>query len=230
MRSEILKRPIQSFVRREGRMTKAQKKAFETYWNQYGIECGPGMIDFDIVFGRRSLRTLEIGFGNGDSLLEQAQLNSERDFIGIEVYRSGIGNLLINCEKQNVTNIRVINGDAVEVLQQHIFNDSLDRIQIFFPDPWPKERHHKRRLIKENFIDLIHEKLMCRGQLHLATDWQNYAEQMMTVMGDARAKFRNIAGNGNFMINDGLRPKTKFEMRGERLGHGVWDLIFEVKK
>jgi len=223
----MLKRPIRSFVRREGRMTTAQKSALENLWVRYGIELSTEPLSFEELFCRKAMRVLEIGFGNGESLITQAQANPDQDFIGIEVHRPGVGHLLAKIHEHQLANIRIINNDAVVVLKEQIPNDSLDKIQVFFPDPWPKKRHHKRRLIQSEFVHLISTKLRQGGRLHLATDWQDYAEQMMSVMSSMDKIFVNIAGDGNYLENNSLRPKTKFEKRGERLGHGVWDLVFE---
>lgn len=220
-----LLRPIRSFVRREGRMTPSQERAFNDLWQCYGLSFESHLFDFDQIFGRKANRVLEIGFGMGQSLAEQALKNPQLDYLGIEVHRPGVGALLAAIEKNNLQNIRIICADAVEVLKHCLPDASLDLIQIFFPDPWPKRRHHKRRLIQADLVKLLHRKLKVGGKLHLATDWQDYAEQMMLVMSDAEG-WENIAGKNNFSPRPEDRPLTKFEKRGEKLGHGVWDLLF----
>lgn len=220
-----LLRPIRSFVRREGRMTPSQERAFNDLWQQYGLSFEPHLFDFDQIFERKAKRVLEIGFGMGQSLAEQALKNPQLDYLGIEVHRPGVGALLAAIEKNNLQNIRIFCADAVEVLKHCLSDDSLNLIQIFFPDPWPKRRHHKRRLIQTDFVALLQRKLKVDGKLHLATDWQDYAEQMMAVMSDAEG-WENVVGENNFSPRPEDRPLTKFEKRGEKLGHGVWDLVF----
>jgi len=219
-------RPIRSFVRREGRMTPSQERAFNILWQQYGLELQNQRLDYQQIFGRTAPCVLEIGFGMGQSLLQQAQQNPHQDYLGIEVHRPGVGALLAGIEKYNLQNIRIFCADAVEVLKQCIPDASLDLIQIFFPDPWPKRRHHKRRLIQADLVNLLHNKLKFMAKLHLATDWQDYADQMLTVLSDASG-WKNLAGENQFSPRPPERPLTKFEQRGEKLGHGVWDLLFE---
>ena len=219
-------RTIRSFVRREGRLTTAQQRALETLWRVYGIEFSDNFLDLASIFGRSAPITLEIGFGNGTSLTQMAAASPEQNFIGIEVHRPGVGNLLQQLEHENLNNVRVICHDAVEVLQHMIPPGVLDRIQIFFPDPWPKKKHHKRRLIQPGFVNLLASCIKSNGVLHLATDWENYAEQMLEVL-TASADFINTAAANNYLPRPDFRPQTKFEQRGQRLGHGVWDLIFQ---
>ena len=218
-------RTIRSFVRREGRLTPAQQRALETLWPKYGVEYAPAPLDLASLFGRAAPVTLEIGFGNGASLAQMAAADPARDFLGIEVHRPGVGNLLRQLEQQELGNIRVICHDAVEVLEYMIPSGSLDRVQIFFPDPWPKKRHHKRRLIQPAFVARLASRLRQGGMLHLATDWENYAEHMLAVLNASR-DFVNTADGGGFHPRPESRPLTKFEQRGQHLGHGVWDLIF----
>jgi tRNA (guanine-N7-)-methyltransferase len=218
-------RSIRSFVRREGRITPAQKKALEQLWPAYGLDLGTDWLDLQAIFDRQAPRILEIGFGNGESLIQQARTTPKTDFLGIEVYRSGVGQLLARLETEELENVRIICDDAWKVLQHHISEQSLDGVQIFFPDPWPKKRHHKRRLIQIPFIDLIWHKLKPNGWLHLATDWQNYAAQMMEVLSQ-HPRFYNLAGEGNF-AHDCQRTLTKFERRGQAQGNLVWDLKFK---
>lgn len=219
------RRSIRSFVLRQGRMTPGQQRAFDEHWSQWGLMREAGAPDWSDVFGRSAPLVLEIGFGMGQSLVAMAAAEPDKDFIGIEVHRPGVGKLLHAMAEQGVANIRAYNDDAVEVLQQCIADGSLDRIQIYFPDPWHKKKHHKRRLIQPGFVALLGRKLRPGGQLHLATDWADYAEQMLEVMSNAEL-FVNQAGSG-FAPRPAWRPLTKFEARGERLGHGVWDLLFE---
>ena len=222
---KITLRRIRSFVRREGRLTKGQQRALAELFSQYGITLQQGIIDFDALFGRRGARILEIGFGNGASLAEMATEHPENDYLGIEVHRPGVGNLLLQIEKQSLNNIRVSNDDAIEVLEQQIPDESLDDVYLFFPDPWHKKKHHKRRIVQPAFVNLIQRKLKPGGIFHMATDWENYAEHMMAAMSTA-AGFKNIAGEGQYTARPAYRPLTKFEQRGHRLGHGVWDLVF----
>lgn len=218
-------RRIRSFVRREGRLTKGQQRALAELFPRYGITLQQGGIDFDVLFGRQALRILEIGFGNGASLAEIAARHPENDYLGIEVHRPGVGNLLLQIEKQELNNIRVSNDDAVEVLEQQIPDNSLDAVYLFFPDPWHKKKHHKRRIVQPAFAQLLHRKLKPGGIFHMATDWENYAEHMLEVMSTAKG-FENSAGKDNYIARPEYRPLTKFEQRGHRLGHGVWDLVF----
>ena len=223
--SEQVPRRIRSYVLRTGRMTPGQQRAFEDNWARWGLEYGDGDPDFDRVFGRAGPRVLEIGFGMGQSLVEMAAAAPEKNFIGIEVHKPGVGRLLHSMADQDVSNIRVYCHDAVEVLRDCIADESLDTIQIFFPDPWHKKRHHKRRLIQPGFVEELVRKLKPGGLLHLATDWENYAEQMMEVLSDASG-LENTCSAGSYASRPEYRPLTKFEQRGERLGHGVWDLLF----
>ncbi len=219
-------RRIRSFVKREGRLTVGQQRALDTLFPHYGIESSEQKLDLDSVFGRTAPRILEIGFGNGTSLAEMAAKNPQQDYIGIEVHRPGVGNLLMQIEKQSLTNLRVINDDAVDVLNNMITDNSLDAVYLFFADPWHKKRHHKRRIVQPEFAQLVRSKLKTGGLFHMATDWENYAEHMMEVM-TAAAGYTNTAGQGQYLPRPDYRPLTKFEQRGQRLGHGVWDLVFK---
>lgn len=219
-------RPIRSYVRREGRMTAGQQRALETLWPEYGIEPDESPLDLKRVFGRAVPVTLEIGFGNGEALLAMAAAHPERDYLGIEVHRPGVGQLLNGLAAGGLSNVRVIIGDASEFLAQRIADGSLDAVHLFFPDPWPKQRHHKRRLVQLGFAALVRRKLKIGGVWHLATDWEDYAEQMRVVL-EAAEGFGNTAGAGCFAPDPGERPRTKFEARGRRLGHGVWDLRYQ---
>lgn len=213
-------RKIRSFVRREGRFTQAQQRAMEEMWPRFGIVNDGSMIECG------SPCVLEIGFGNGASLISMAQQQPQTHFIGIEVHRPGIGNLLQAVGQNNIENIRVICADAVEVLEQRLPDASLDRVQLFFPDPWPKKKHHKRRIVQPEFAQLVRRKLKPGGVFHMATDWQDYATQMLAVMNAAEG-FHNTSPGGDYVERPTTRALTKFEQRGQRLGHGVWDLVFE---
>lgn len=224
--SEKIKRTIRSFVLRQGRLTKGQQHALKTVWPLYGIDQSDTLLDFQDLFGRDAPITLEIGFGNGDSLAEMAKAAPERDFIGIEVHRPGVGRLLHLVNEYKLTNVRVINDDAVEVLQNRIPKHSLDRIQLFFPDPWHKKKHNKRRIVQETFLQQVHPLLKSEGIFHLATDWEPYAEHMSDIM-EASPNFQSIS-NTPFSERPEYRPLTKFENRGIKLGHGVWDLLYKA--
>ncbi len=219
------RRPIRSFVLRQGRLTKSQQLALEKHWAQYGLVLNQGKLNLDQLFARTSSRTLEIGFGMGHSLLTMAMQHPTEDFIGIEVHAPGVGALLAALDKQHINNIRIFKEDASVILSQCVEDESLDKIQIFFPDPWPKKRHHKRRLIQADFVRLLYKKLKPQGILHLATDWEDYADAMIDVV-KAEVGFANLAGTPLFQVHATKRPTTKFESRGRRLGHLVWDLIF----
>ncbi len=218
-------RRVRSFVRREGRLTAGQRHALEVLWPRYGIASGGGPIDAEDVFGRVAPITLEIGFGNGESLAAQAEHRPERDFIGIEVHRPGVGHLLVEIQRRGLTNVRIFNEDAVEVLERCILPASLDAVQIFFPDPWQKKRHHKRRLIQPAFVRLIASRLRPGGMLHLATDWSDYAAQMQMVLLEAADLFEP-EGLQPVPERPPNRPATRFERRGEHLGHRVSDFLY----
>lgn len=208
-------------------MTTAQQRALDLHWDRYGLGCDPAApLDLDAVFGRRAPRRLEIGFGMGEALLAMAQANRDCDFLGIEVYRPGVGSLLRNLAERDIDNVRVLSCDAVDVLREMIPEAALDAIYVFFPDPWPKKRHHKRRLVDPAFAALAASRLRRGGLLHLATDWEDYAHQMMEVL-EATEGLRNAAGDRAWAERPEWRPPTRFERRGVRLGHGVWDLLFE---
>lgn len=219
-------RPIRSFVRREGRISNAQLSAWERLWPIYGLSAtDPACVVFENLFGRMADTVLEIGFGDGHSLAEMAKNSPEKNFIGIEVYRTGVGNLLTLIEKYKLSNIRIFCADALEVLANKIPDDSLTTLQLFFADPWPKVRHHKRRIVQAPFIKLVSQKLKDLGTFHLATDWMDYAYHMMTILGNS-ADFVNASGADQFTPRPAFRPVTKYEQRGLRLGHPTWDLIF----
>jgi tRNA (guanine-N7-)-methyltransferase len=211
-------------VKREGRLTPAQKRALDELWPRFGVVNAETPLDLPTLFGRAAPVVLEIGFGNGEALAAMAEARPENDFLGIEVHRPGVGHLLNLLAARSITNVRVVIADAKEVLTARIPDASLAAVHLFFPDPWPKKRHHKRRLVQPEFAQLVRRKLMPGGVLHLATDWQEYAQWMMTTLTGAEG-FGNVSGEGCY-AERGERPLTKFERRGERLGHGVWDLRF----
>ena len=218
-------RPIKSFVMRAGRMTEGQQRGLEQGLPVFGLELADSLRDFDQVFGRSAPRTFEIGFGMGHSTLLMAAAAPEQDFIGVEVHRPGVGALLNGALAQNLRNIRVYTCDAIEVLRDCVADASLDRVLLYFPDPWHKARHSKRRIVKAEFAELVRQKLKVGGVLHMATDWEPYAQYMLEVMQVAPG-YRNLAADGRCVERPSERPVTKFERRGERLGHGVWDLKF----
>lgn len=223
--SAPVRRPIRSFVKRSGRMTVGQQKAFEENWSQMGLSVDAGPLDREAVFGRCAPLVFEIGFGMGASLVAMAKQSPECDFIGVEVHEPGVGKLFHLMREQGVDNIRAYCDDAVDVLKTCIAENSLHRIQIYFPDPWHKKKHHKRRLIQAPFVELLLTRLEPGGLLHLATDWEHYAEHMMEVL-SATEGLANCVDPWCFSPRPAFRPETKFERRGQRLGHGVWDLLF----
>jgi tRNA (guanine-N7-)-methyltransferase len=223
--SESGHRPIRSFVVRAGRMTSGQARALEDLWPRYGVEFSPAPLSLDALFGRQAPRTLEIGFGNGEHLAALAASHPERDYFGVEVHRPGIGHLFMLAATNNLTNLRASAHDAVEVLRDQIAPRALDEVLVLFPDPWHKKRHHKRRLIQPPFVELIATRLATGGVLRLATDWEEYALQMLEVV-SANPQFTNLSPTGDWMPRPEERAPTRFEKRGARLGHGVRDLAF----
>ncbi len=221
-------RTIRSFVMRAGRTTLGQERALEEVWPTFGLEVKNGKIDLAELFGREADTVLEIGFGMGESLISMAKASPHLNFIGIEVHRPGVGRLLSRVDEEQLTNIRVYSEDAIEVLEHCIADNSLFTLQLFFPDPWHKKKHHKRRIVQPEFAQMIRAKLRVGGCFHMATDWQPYAEHMMEVMEVAQG-YENVAGAGEYSPQPEARPVTKFQRRGEKLGHGVWDLIYERK-
>jgi tRNA (guanine-N7-)-methyltransferase len=218
-------RHIRSFVLRAGRMTPAQERALSELWPLYGIEFRGDPLDLEAIFGRRGPRCLEIGFGIGEVIGSLAENHPHIDYLGIEVHRPGVGRLLLHAQQAGLRNLRVICHDAVEVLQAGIADGALDEMLVFFPDPWHKKRHHKRRLIDSVFVASAAAKLRTGGVLRLATDWQEYAEQMLTVC-NANPQLASLSADGTYVARPDFRPPTRFERRGARLGHGVWDLAY----
>jgi tRNA (guanine-N7-)-methyltransferase len=222
----LKQRRIRSFVLRMGRMTAGQQRALDEYWPQFGIDFAPSLLDLNAVFGRCAPRLIEIGFGSGEALAFYAQAHPEIDCLGIEVHRPGAGHLLLQVESSGLTNVRASCHDAVEVLTHQIPPASIDAIHIFFPDPWHKARHHKRRLIQTAFADVLANTLKPSGMLRLATDWQHYAEHMRAVL-DTHSHFINVADDSGYVPRPDDRPLTRFERRGHRLGHGMWDMAYK---
>ena len=231
---DLKNRRIRSFVLRQGRVTKGQERALETQWPKYGVEYGLQSIDLNTLFDRSDLsiqnplskprkKILEIGFGMGETTAKIAQTLPDCDFLAAEVHTPGVGALLKLIEEGNLTNIRIIQHDVVEILQNMIADASLDGVHIFFPDPWHKKRHHKRRLIQAEFVKLLCTKLKTGGYLHVATDWQEYAEWVLEVL-NLEPQLQNTAAD--YAEKPSYRPLTKFENRGLKLGHGVWDMVF----
>ncbi len=225
MAPETAHRRIRSFVRREGRLTAGQQKNLDALWPRYGLEWPTAPLDWGELFGRRAPLTLEIGFGAGEVLADLAIRHPEQDFIGIEVYRAGVGRLLGALGAAGARNARVFCADAVEVLAQAFADDSLDNLLLYFPDPWPKKRHHKRRIVQPDFADEIARVLAPGGLWRLATDWRDYAEQMRDVL-DAHPRFENIGDDGGW-VSAPPRTGTRFEARGRRKGHSVSDMAYQ---
>ena len=218
-------RKIQSFVRRSGRISKAQSIGLNELWHDYGVNLNEKKLDFNKLFLSKNNVTLEVGFGNGDSLLEMAIDQPNQNFLGIEVYEAGVGRLINEANKNKLSNLKIIKDDAVEVLTNNILDNSISHFQLFFPDPWHKKKHHKRRIVQISFLDLLSKKLKKDGVVHIATDWENYAEHIMELL-ESHSHFKNCADDHMYSLRPKNRPLTKFENRGQKLGHGVWDIIF----
>jgi tRNA (guanine-N7-)-methyltransferase len=218
-------RRIRSFVLRAGRTTPAQERALGELWPAYGIDLTVAPLDLAALFGREAPRCLEIGFGAGEVIGALAETNPHIDYLGIEVHRSGVGRLMLRAQLGALKNVRVICNDAVDVLRDYVADAAVSEILVFFPDPWHKKRHHKRRLIEPSFVSLAASKLRGGGILRLATDWQAYAEQMLAVC-NADPWLESLSRDGTYVPRPEFRPPTRFERRGERLGHGVWDLAY----
>jgi len=220
------RRAVRSFVVRAGRMTAAQQRAWRDLWPRLGVEGtdDESPLDFGPLFGRDAPLVLEVGFGNGESLVTLALAHPERNFVGIEVHRPGVGHLMLRCEAERVGNVRVLCDDAVVVLQRRVADATIDELLLYFPDPWPKKRHHKRRLLQPAFVALLVERMKRGAYLHVATDWQEYAEYVLAVLKN-NPLLENTAMD--YAPRPAYRPQTKFETRGLKLGHGVWDVIFK---
>lgn len=223
--ASLHERKIRSFVLRQGRITPAQRRAFAEHWARLGLQAQDGPRDYRRVFGRAAPLILEIGFGNGEQLLWSAAHEPDKDFVGIEVHRPGVGRLMNALASHNLSNVRLYNDDAVVVLEREIPIARFAQVRIYFPDPWPKQRHHKRRLIQADFVALIASRMQPGGLLHLATDWADYAGHMLTLL-DNLPQWRNSAGSGRYSQRPDWRGITHFEKRGRRLGHAVWDLLY----
>ncbi len=221
-------RHIRSFVLRAGRMTHAQERALAELWPVFGADLSAGTLDFPALFGRQAPRCLEIGFGAGEVIGSLAENHPHIDYVGIEVHRPGVGRLLLRASQRQLNNLRIICHDAVEVLERAVQDGSFDEILVFFPDPWHKKRHHKRRLIDAAFTATLAAKLRPNGVLRLATDWQAYAEQMLEVC-NANPQLASLSADETYVPRPDFRPPTRFERRGERLGHGVWDLAYRKR-
>ena len=217
---------IRSFIRRQGRATAAQKNALELLWEKYCLD-PTQCYDFNTVFGRVAPLIVEIGFGNGESLAKMARQNPDYNYLGIEVHRPGVGHLMMLLEQQQLANVRLFHHDAIEILEQQIPDHSLAGVQLFFPDPWQKRCHHKRRIVNLSFVELLSKKLVQGGYFHAATDWEHYAKEMLKILSETD-KLTNTSYNNTYCERPAYRPLTKFEQRGMRLGHGVWDLIFKT--
>jgi len=221
-----MQRTIRSFVLRGGRITPRQQAGLDLWLKQYRLPT-ESIWDLELIFGRQAETIVEIGFGMGSSLLAMAQQNPEINYIGIEVHRAGVGSLSADLYEHQINNVRIANLDATEVFKTHLPDHSLSGVQVFFPDPWPKKKHHKRRLIQPDFIRLLIKKIKSGGFIHCATDWQGYAEHMLEVL-KAEPDLVNVSKEGSYILRPPNRPLTKFEQRGKRLGHDVWDLLFKL--
>ena len=220
-------RPIRSFVLRTGRMTPGQERAFKEYWPRYGVDFDPAQpLDFSALFGNHNPVWVEIGFGDGESLSTMARTFPERNYLGIEVHTPGVGHLLLKLAEEDIGNVRIISADAMEILQQVIPASSLAGVQLFFPDPWHKKKHHKRRIVQPAFVELMATLLKPGGLFHAATDWEDYAAHMLRHFSARDDLFENLSDSNGYLPQPDSRPTTKFERRGQRLGHGVWDLMF----
>jgi tRNA (guanine-N7-)-methyltransferase len=225
IKPEYRKKSIRSYVVRAGRMTPAQRQAFDGGWSRYGLKLCDGALDTEREFGAKAPLIVEIGFGMGDSLLQMAQAAPDCHFVGIEVHPPGVGSLMNAAAAVEVDNLRLYLADATDVMRECIGEQSVDRLQLYFPDPWHKKKHNKRRIVQPDFVQMVRSRLRLGGVFHMATDWQPYAEQMLETMQQADG-FSNCAVSDYARTPD-YRPLTKFERRGARLGHGVWDLLFE---
>ena len=222
-------RPVRSFVLRGGRLTGAQKRALDELWPVFGLPGADQLLDFETVFGNTGPVILEIGFGNGEATWRMAQARPEKNFVGVDVHRPGVGHLLLKLEEHGIPNVRVANRDAVEFLQRQVPVASLQGVRIYFPDPWPKKRHHKRRIVQDGFVALLASRLIDGGVLHVATDWAPYAGHVLAVLGHS-PEFRNLSPGAGYCQRPEWRPATRYERRGQRLGHRVFDLLFKRRR
>jgi tRNA (guanine-N7-)-methyltransferase len=224
---QITPQRIKSFVRRKGRVTPGQNFALENHWERYCLDPQKD-VNFVEIFGNDAALILEIGFGNGDSLAKMAAANPDKNYLGIEVHRPGVGHLLMLIEQMGLSNVRIYCHDAIEILEQRVPDESLAGLHLFFPDPWHKKKHHKRRIVRESFVELLARKLVLSGYFHAATDWENYAEWMLEIL-NRTPQFENLSPTQTVCERPDYRPLTKFEQRGIRLGHGVWDVMFKKR-
>lgn len=219
-----MRRPIRSFVLRQGRFSPAQQRARETLLPRFGVPYAPAPLDLDAIFGRDNPKIVEIGSGMGEATAAIAEAQPDRDFLAIEVHSPGVGGLLKLIDEKGLTNVRIVQHDAAEVIANMIAPGAIAGIHVFFPDPWPKKRHHKRRLLQAEFIHALAQRLAPGGYLHVATDWEDYATEVLAA---ASAEALLVNTTASFAARPAYRPATKFEQRGVKLGHGVWDLLFE---
>jgi tRNA (guanine-N7-)-methyltransferase len=220
------RRILRSYVLRQGRLTKGQQRGFDSCWAQFGLPYQTQLLNLSAVFGNHRPVYLEIGCGNGEALVAMAQQHPERNYIGVEVHSPGVGHLLLKLAEHGLTNVRICQHDAVEVLKAMMPDAALAGVYLFFPDPWHKKRHHKRRIVQPVFIELLARKIHADGFFHAATDWEDYAEHMLVVLNGYPELFRNAVVGGGYVPRPAERPLTKFEQRGRRLGHRIFDLIF----
>ena len=222
------KRKVRSFVLRTGRLSEYQRNMMNENWSEYGLDHQAEFFDFEKIYGNSNPVVLEIGFGMGKSLVEMAEQNPDKNYLGIEVHTPGVGACLAYALEKNIKNLRVICHDATEILRDCIADESLGGLQLFFPDPWHKAKHHKRRIVQPHFVETVAKKLTAGGFIHFATDWQNYAEHMLEVLQSVQREIgiHNISKTNDYIPRPDFRPLTKFEARGHKLGHGVWDLYF----
>ncbi|MBI4006477.1 MAG: tRNA (guanosine(46)-N7)-methyltransferase TrmB [Gammaproteobacteria bacterium] len=225
----VVTNTIRSYVRREGRFTRAQRNAFDKYWDKYGVEFNCAKTDLDTLFNRHAPKIMDIGTGMGDATIEMATAHPENDYLAVEVHRPGVGSLLKQIETRQLNNIRVFNHDVIEILTYQIPDNSLDIVYIFFPDPWPKKRHHKRRLINHKLLDCLMNCLKANARIFIATDWEDYARHILEIF-ETKSGFINLSGAGRYAPRPRWRPNTKFEQKGKNLNHCVWDLVFACRK
>lgn len=224
---QLKKRSIRSFVKRDSRLTKSQQQALDNYWDKHGINFSSDLINFETLFNRHAPVIMDIGVGTGDTTFFHAQNHPENNYLAIEVHKPGIGRLLNSIESKHLNNIKIINHDVIDVLTEQIPNHSLSQVFIFFPDPWPKKRHHKRRLINNKLIELLKKRIAQNGRLHIATDWENYADQIQALC-DGDQELLNLNSNDHSSPRPNWRIKTRYETRGIRLEHQVWDFCYAL--
>jgi len=222
-------RAIRSYVKREGRLTKSQLYALDNYWCKHGVEFNSELICFDTLFKRRAPVIMDIGVGTGDTTISHAQSHPENNYLAIDVHRPGVGHLLNSIELNNLTNIKIINFDVIDILQYQTPYHSISQIFIFFSDPWPKKRHHKRRLIKSQLIELIKKRITAHGRIHIATDWKDYAAHIQQIC-NSDPELISLAGHRHSAPRPNWRAKTRYESRGLKLEHNVWDFCYGLSR